>query len=236
MDKGEVTGGAPLTWEVDWQTVDTVLLDMDGTLLDRHFDDYFWERYVPEVYAATHGVDRAAARRKLLAGYKKIEGTLEWTDLDYWSRELGLDIPALKMKIDHLIDVHPYVIDFLKFCRRINKQVHLVTNAHSKTLEIKMRKTALGAHFDRIVCAEEVGMAKEDPLFWERLEALLGFDRQRTMLADDMERVLVSARTYGMGVLIYVARPSSQAPITFSTTFPSIVYFKELIVPPPCGP
>ena len=224
-------GGDPLTWQVDWQAVDTVLLDMDGTLLDKHFDDYFWEHYVPEVYGAKHGVGLAAAREQLLASYKKIEGTLEWTDLDYWSRELGLDIPALKMKIDHLIDVHPYVIDFLKYCRGIGKKVHLVTNAHSKTLEIKMRKTALGDYFDRIICAEEVGMAKEDPAFWEQLERMLGFDRQRTMLADDTERVLLSARQYGMGVLIFVARPSSQSPIVYSSLFPSIVYFKELIVP-----
>lgn len=221
---------APIVWEPDWQAVDTVLLDMDGTLLDKHFDDYFWEHYVPEVYAAKNGVDLSAARGELLSCYKKIEGTLEWTDLDYWSRELDLDIPALKMKIDHLIDVHPYAIDFLKFCRRIGKAVHLVTNAHSKTLEIKMRKTAIGKYFDRIVCAEEVGCAKEEPGFWERLEGMLGFDRQRTMLADDTEKVLVSARAYGMGVLIYVARPSSKSPVQYSTSFPSIVYFKELIM------
>jgi len=222
---------APLFWEVDWRTVDTVLLDMDGTLLDRHFDDYFWEHFVPEVYAAKNDVTVELARRELLATYKKTEGTLAWTDLDYWSQELGLDIPALKIKIEHLIDVHPYVIDFLKFCRAIGKKIHLVTNAHSKTLEIKMRKTAIGEHFDRIVCAEEVGMAKEDPVFWQRLEKLLDFEPKRTLLADDTEKVLLSARQYGMGVLIYVARPSSTGPIRYSRDFPSIVYFKELIVP-----
>jgi FMN phosphatase YigB (HAD superfamily) len=25
-----------------------VLLDMDGTLLDKYFDDYFWEHLLPE--------------------------------------------------------------------------------------------------------------------------------------------------------------------------------------------
>ncbi len=28
-----------------------VLLDMDGTLLDKYFDDYFWEHLLPEKYA-----------------------------------------------------------------------------------------------------------------------------------------------------------------------------------------
>ncbi len=220
----------PLRWQPDWSAIDTVLLDMDGTLLDKHFDDYFWESYVPEIYAGKHGLDLDTARKKLLASYKKIEGTLEWTDLDYWSRELGLDIPALKMKVDHLIQIHPYVVDFLEYCREIGKKIHLVTNAHGKTLAIKMRKTAIGGYFDRIVCAEEVGMAKEEPLFWRQLENMLGFDRQRTLLADDNENVLDSARQYGMGVLLFVARPSSRAPVHYSTVFPSILYFKELII------
>jgi putative hydrolase of the HAD superfamily len=170
------------------------------------------------------------ARKELLARYKSIEGTLAWTDLDYWSEKLGLDIPALKLKINHLIQVHPYVIDFLKYCRTLGKKVHLVTNAHSKTLDIKMRKTDLGGYFDRIICSGEVGLPKEDPEFWERLESTLGFDKQRTLLADDNDNVLQAAETYGMGVLIFVARPSSRGEIHYSVKFPSIVYFKELIV------
>jgi putative hydrolase of the HAD superfamily len=220
----------PMRWEPEWETVDTVLLDMDGTLLDKHFDDFFWEHYVPEIYAENNDLTPLEARKELLARYKSIEGTLAWTDLDYWSRELGLDIPALKLKIDHLIQVHPYVIDFLQYCRRLKKKVHLVTNAHSKTLAIKMQKTAIGDYFDRIICSQDVGRPKEDPEFWQRLEKILGFDKERTLLADDNENVLQAAQIYGMGVLIYVARPSSRAEIHYSNDFPSIVYFKELIV------
>jgi len=220
----------PMRWEPEWETVDTVLLDMDGTLLDKHFDDFFWEHYVPEIYAENNDLTPLEARKELLARYKSIEGTLAWTDLDYWSTELGLDIPALKLKIDHLIQVHPYVIDFLQYCRRLKKKVHLVTNAHSKTLAIKMQKTAIGDYFDRIICSQDVGLPKEDPEFWQRLEKILGFDKARTLLADDNENVLQAAQIYGMGVLIYVARPSSRAEIHYSNDFPSIVYFKELIV------
>jgi HAD superfamily hydrolase (TIGR01509 family) len=217
-------------WKPAWDKVDTILLDMDGTLLDKHFDDYFWEHYVPEMFAEQNDLTPLEARKELLARYKSIEGTLAWTDLDYWSEKLGLDIPALKLKIDHLIQVHPYVIDFLKYCRRLGKKVHLVTNAHSKTLDIKMRKTELGSYFDRIICSEEVGLPKEAPEFWERLESILDFDKKRTLLADDNDNVLQAAKVYGMGVLIFVARPSSRAEVQYSEVFPSIVYFKELIV------
>jgi putative hydrolase of the HAD superfamily len=229
MEKGR-DNAAPIRWEPKWEFIDTVLLDMDGTLLDKHFDDYFWEHYVPEIFAEKNDLTPLEARKELLARYKSIEGTLAWTDLDYWSEKLGLDIPALKLKINHLIQVHPYVIDFLEYCRNLGKTVHLVTNAHSKTLDIKMRKTDLGGYFDRIICSEEIGLPKEDPEFWERLELLLGFDKRRTLLADDNNDVLQSAKAYGMGVLIFVARPSSRAEILYSAQFPSIVYFKELTV------
>lgn len=214
---------------ISWPTIDTVLLDMDGTLLDRHFDDYFWEQFVPEQYALQNRIEILEARARLLALYKGHEGTLAWTDLDFWSEELGLDIPELKMQVDHLIAVHPFVLDFLRFVKKIGKRLYLVTNAHSKTLDIKMKKTAIGEYFDRIVCSEEVGVAKEDPDFWARLAVLLDFNPDRTLLADDTEKVLDAAAIYGLGHLLHIAKPSSKKPVAYSSRYPSIVYFKELM-------
>ena len=217
--------------KVDWQVIDTILLDMDGTLLDKHFDDYFWEEYVPEVFAEKNKMSIFDAEEELLARYRKKEGSLDWTDLDYWSRELGLDIVSLKKKMNYLIKVHPYVVDFLEYCRKNNKKIHLVTNAHSKTLAIKMEKTALAGNFDRIICSEEVGLAKEDPAFWGKLERMLNFSRDKTILADDNEKVLDAAQKYGFSrdQLIFVAKSSSTMPVIHSKKFPSIIFFKELM-------
>lgn len=212
-----------------WDEIDCVLLDMDGTLLDKYFDDYFWERYVPEVYARRNRLSPDEARQRLLSRYRQVEATLQWTDLDYWSEQLGLDIPELKCRIDHLIQVHPHVVDFLSFLDRKGKEIHLVTNAHSKTLAIKLRKTRIGRYFSGIICSEVVGEAKEQPVFWRKLEEIIGFDRRRTLLADDTVPVLASAREYGIAYLVHIARPSSRQPISYSSEFPSIAYFDELI-------
>lgn len=215
--------------ELPWQEIDTVLLDMDGTLLDKHFDDYFWEQYLPEHYSLLHDIPVEEAKSQLLARYHQVKETLDWADLNFWSRQLGLDLQELKLRINHLIGVHPYVIEFLEHCLRTGKKLHLITNAHAGTLAIKLEKTALGPWFDRIVCAGEVGLAKEEPLFWERLEGMLQFDKKRTVLVDDTEQVLFSAQAYGMAHLLFVARPSSRQRVQYSCHFPSIEYFKELL-------
>jgi len=215
--------------QFDWADIDTVLLDMDGTLLDKHFDDYFWEQYVPEHYSLQHDLSIDDAKKELLERYQNVENTLCWTDLDYWSEQLDMDIPGLKTGLNHLIAVHPYVGEFLRFCRKNKKKIFLVTNAHPKTLSIKLEKAEIGHLFDRIVCADEIGLAKEEGAFWSRLEQLLGFNKSTTLFADDTEKVLHSAQGYGMGQLIFVARSSSKKPVEYSSRYPSIEYFIELI-------
>lgn len=215
--------------DFSWKEIDTILLDMDGTLLDKYFDDFFWEKYVPEVYARINNLSYEEAEVALLNRYRQVENTLQWTDLDYWSEQLGLDIPKLKDEIHHLIKVHPHVIDFFHFAKASSKQLCLVTNAHSKTLAIKLKRTGIEPFFDSIICAEEVGEAKEQPEFWYKLQKILPFDKTRTLFADDTTRVLRAAHDFGIKHLIHVARPSSQLPINYSTEYPSIVTFNELI-------
>lgn len=214
---------------IDWRLVDWVLIDMDGTLLDKHFDDYFWEEFVPIEYARMHGIEPEVARRELLERYAKEEGKLKWTDLDFWSEELGMDIPLLKKEVEHLIQVHPYTIEFLEYLRDAGKRRFLVTNAHSKTLDLKMAKTRIGGYFNGIYSAFDIGLPKEDVRFWEGLYDRIGFDKGRTILIEDSEDNLRSASSFGIKYLIFVARPNNRKEARPSSIFPSISSFKEII-------
>jgi GMP/IMP 5'-nucleotidase len=214
---------------INWNDIDTVLLDMDGTLLDRHFDDHFWLEHVPKSYSAKNGIPLKEAKELLYRLFRSQENTLNWTDLDYWSNRLGLDIPLLKREVDHLIAVHPYVVEFLLFLKRHGKGIFLVTNAHSKTLSLKMGKTRLGPYFNRIVSAHDLGLPKEDVRFWEKLKGFIPYDSARTMLAEDSETNLCTAAANGIVYLIYVCRFSSSISPRASERFPSIHYFNQLI-------
>lgn len=214
---------------IDWREIDHVLLDMDGTLLDRGFDDYFWKELVPLEYAKKHALPFEKAREELRSHYRQYLGELAWTDLDFWSRELDIDIPRLKEDASYLIGLDPTAIDFLQFLKGLNKSVSLVTNAHWKTIEIKLRKTNIDEHLDRIISAFDIGMPKEKLLFWERLRQRIGFEKERTLFIDDNEDVLRSAREYGLRYILLKTQASLKGPPQSTRDFESITDFNGLM-------
>lgn len=214
---------------LDWRAVGSVFLDMDGTLLDLHFDNHFWLSHVPRRYAETHGLSQEAAKAQLAPRYDKVAGTMNWYCVDYWSRELQLDIARLKEEVSHLIAVHPHVVNFLDAARAAGKRLVLVTNAHHKSLALKMERTSLRGYFDAVVCAHDIGVPKEHPDFWERLQGVERFDPSSTLLVDDSLPVLRSAREYGIGHLLAVYQPDTRLPDKCVGEFAAIRDFRDIL-------
>ena len=215
--------------EIPLSEIDYVLLDLDGTLLDKYFDDYFWGHLIPELYAEKRDMSFAMARDYLYETYRKHERTLKWTDLDFWSQEFDLDIPALKEQTRHLIDVHPHVEHFLQEMQRMGKQIHLLTNAHYKSVNLKFRETGIGKYFDSVITSNEIGAPKEDLEYWRRSQARIGFDPKRSIFVDDTEDVLHTAREFGIKHVVFKGRSSSKIEPALSEEFMSITDFDDLL-------
>ncbi|CAN5271131.1 GMP/IMP nucleotidase [soil metagenome] len=211
-----------------WMDIDTVLLDMDGTVLDLSFDSFFWRDYVPRRYCDVHGVALEEARGVLDPLFASHRGTLNWYCLDFWSRELALDIAALKLEVADRICFLADAPKFLERVRNLRKRLVLVTNAHPDSLALKQARMNLGRHFDALISSHELGFPKEASEFWRRLAAREHFDPARTLFVDDSVPVLQAAREFGIRWVVGVRRPDSEAPARDIADFPAVDALTEL--------
>ena len=213
-----------------WEEIDTVLLDMDGTLLDLHFDNYFWLEIIPERYAQRHGLSLDAARATLAPLFVAKQGTLDWYCIDFWSRELALDIAMLKREACMEVRFLPGAERFLQALQQHGHEPVLVTNAHRGVLEIKTAQTGLARYFRRIVSSHDFGAPKEHSQFWSQLQVQLGFDPQRCLFVDDSLPVLKAARAHGIGQVFAITRPDSTQHARRIEDFPSVERVEQLLV------
>jgi len=212
----------------DWQQIDTVLLDMDGTLLDLHFDNYFWLDHMPRAYAEHHGLSEEAALAELNKSFVGLKGTLNWYCLDYWTELTGLPIAELKRDVQDRIGFRPHVKDFLAKLQQMGKRSVIVTNAHRDSVNLKMEHTGLDQLVDRVISSHDYQEPKESQAFWDHLLRDEPFDKQRTLLVDDSEAVLQSAQRWGIRWLLTIYHPDSRKAPDTRSDFPGIHHFDEL--------
>ncbi len=212
----------------DWNSIDTVLLDMDGTLLDLGFDRHFWEELLPRRYAASRGIRLEEAHELMKPIFENTQGTLDWYCIDYWSRALSLDIASIKRSVRHHIAWLPESRAFLGKIRATGKRLALVTNAHPEIFAIKDAQLGIRRHFDAVYTSFNFGAPKESAEFWPRLAEQEPFDRSRTLFADDSPAVLRAARDHGIAWIYAVRGPVRNRPALAAGEFPGVESVHEL--------
>jgi putative hydrolase of the HAD superfamily len=212
----------------NWSEISTVLLDMDGTILDLHYDNYFWLEYLPLCYSQKMLISVDDAKKKLHANYSSVSGSLQWYCLDYWAKQTNLPILELKKQVMHLIQWRDDAIDFLNALKSAKKTVVLVTNAHPDALALKIKITQLDQYFDVLYSTHEFGATKESQLLWQRLQNKQKFDCNTSLFIDDNLEILKSAQDFGIKNLLAIANPDSKKPSRVITDFPSVISYKKL--------
>ena len=211
------------------QDCETLMLDMDGTILDLAYDNYMWMTHVPERWGVKNGMSLQEARKHLFARFGELQGELHWYCLDHWSERLGLDVMQLHRDNHERIGFLPGAQQFLASVRDTHIKVLLVTNSHPDTLKLKDEVTGLLEFFDGVHTAFTFGHAKEKQDFWHALQEQEPFDPATTVFVDDTARVLRSAAEYGIQTPVVVTHPDSSEPIRENGEFPGVEGVRELL-------
>lgn len=214
--------------EVNWSKIDTVLLDMDGTLLDLHYDNYFWRQHLPKIYADKNKISVAESMQILEPLFTDHAGTLNWYCVNFWSEQLELNIMQHKHELIDKISYRPDAELFLSACRNKVSDLRLITNAHRDVLNLKIQHTQLDQYFDTMLCSHELDAPKEDQRFWQNLQTQQGFDPERSLFIDDSEAVLDAAVDYGIANVMSVKNPDSANERTAPSKYQMIDSFLHL--------
>ncbi|MFK8027107.1 MAG: GMP/IMP nucleotidase [Gammaproteobacteria bacterium] len=214
---------------LEWSQINTVFLDMDGTLMDLAFDNYFWHEYVPLIYSKNKGIDGDQAKQLLLSMYKRQRGNLSWYCTDYWSDQLELNIKQLKQQVATKVSLFPLVEEFLNWLQVNGKRSVLLTNAHMDSVDIKMEQTGIRDQFDRIITSHSYGYAKEQDEFWPLLAGDEVYQQEATLLIDDNVSVLKAADRHGIKHLRSVLKPDTTLPNQDTQGYLAIDGFHDIV-------
>jgi HAD superfamily hydrolase (TIGR01509 family) len=214
----------------DWSQISYVLLDMDGTLLDDTFDQYFWLQLLPQVLAEKTGCSFESAQKNILQYSKEISAALSWYCVEHWSRVTGIDIIALKQKVSYKVKPRLDALEFLQWLKIHQKPVHIITDAHPETIRVKLAEVDLSVHVDQIVSSHSLGLPKKEPHFWKLLQQKLHYVPARTLFIDDSYQVLSAAHASDIAFLFQTTTPTNMND-PLSSKWSRLGYYKELITP-----
>ncbi|MEM7098744.1 MAG: HAD-IA family hydrolase [Pseudomonadota bacterium] len=213
----------------DWKGIDTVLLDMDGTILDLNYDNYVWNTLVPYAFAEGANISIEDARDRMRSRMMEKRGSIDFYRFNHWSEFCNIDMIDLHEQATHLIQLRPGTDRFIHWLRQQNRQILIATNADRKSFDIKQTQIDLKGLADEVISSHDYNCPKESQTFWDTLHDRYAYDPARTLFIDDNEPVLEAAAKAGIGHLLCVNRPDSNQPKRENLRYPSFDHFEEIM-------
>ena len=214
--------------QLDWANIDTVLLDMDGTLLDLNYDNHVWNEVVPEAYATLKNISLQDAQTALFEHMKVIKGSIEFYSFDYWDAYTGLNLVELHRRMVDLVAYRHGALEFLRWLRAQNKFVAIATNAHPSSIMVKEERIPISQEVDAVASSATLQAPKEAQDYWHELNKIHPFNPERTLFVDDNEPVLAAAQAYGIRHLLCIHTPDSERPTRTGLGYPAFDHFSEI--------
>lgn len=213
-----------------WSDIETVLLDLDGTVIDLAFDNFLWGDLLPEYAAKALGACEAEIAREIeLASSDR--PPLTYYSVEHWSQHFATDVVALHRELQHFVFYRKGSLEFLRQVRNRVNRVVVVSNGHPSAIAVKNSALNFSSLVDVVFSAFDLGTPKQDYAFWARLREIEPFQPDRTLFVDDTPAVLKAARNFGIGHVFAIDQPDTTQPPVATTHKPSIRYLSELVDP-----
>ncbi|VXA58068.1 Haloacid dehalogenase [Acinetobacter proteolyticus] len=215
---------------LDLQQQPIAMFDMDGTLLDLAFDDFIWNHCLPERHAQVHQYTLEQSQQTLFQFYQQHKHTLSWYSSAHWTAKVGVDVLQLQYEHREKIRARAGCHQLLQQLNAQGYRCWLLTNADLAGLQLKLENVELSPYFELMISSEELGHAKEEVAFWQKLQQRHPFAPAQAVFIDDTVAVLKGAEDFGIQQLFSILQPSSSKAARAATElpYPALDHLTEL--------
>lgn len=187
--------------------IKAVSFDMDGTLVDDWFVEYFWFRVIPELYAEKYGIGFEDAWRRVVIEYDEIgDRDIRWYLPEYWIERFRLDVD-----LKHLMEKVEPLVKYFEDVEPTLAQLHgryiivVASNASKEFVEIETRR--MRKYIDGLFSSvTDLNKVRKDSEFYRYVAEQIGVKPPEVLhVGDNLEYDYYEPRKIGMKTL-YINR------------------------------
>jgi putative hydrolase of the HAD superfamily len=181
--------------------LELISFDAEGTLVTPDFSQTIWHEAIPALYAQKKGIDLAQAKKYVAEEYGKVgDQRLEWYDIEYWFRYLGLGssepvIQSCLCKIAY----YPEVIEVLS---SLASEYRLIVASGTPLELLRCLLRDIKPYFVRVFSSISHYRQVKSPEFYSRMCEEMGVKPSQVIhVGDNWQFDFLNARQAGINSL-----------------------------------